>query len=257
MTGTNTDMKHPMCKAFLSAFVIFLIGILPILIASGGVYIWTGDYPAQTIVFIERIHRMLHSGQGLPAFDWGSMLGMDFLTSYHDHLFSPFEWFLYALPYAAVPYAHSLFMAGKIGLSAVTAYAYCRQYVKSNQTAYICGLLYAFSGFQIFNLVYQFSDRYLLFPLLLYCFDRLVIDKKPFCFAALLALNCLISPYFTWMICLFLLIYYVVRTATGSFPRLNLRLFLRLGLESVCGVFGGSIVLLPFYRVLSGNTRAS
>ena len=100
----------------------------------------------QTIVFTEYISKLLHSGQGFPAFDWNSFLGMDFLTSYHDHIFSPFDWLMYAVPTGVMPYIHTVVMALKVGLSAVTAYIYCRQYVKKDQSAYLCGLLYAFSG---------------------------------------------------------------------------------------------------------------
>ena len=257
MTLAKKEMKHPMLRVFLTAFVLFLVGIIPVLINSKGVYVWLGDYQIQTIVFIERIHRMLHSGQGLPVFDWGSLLGMDFLTAYRDHLCSPFDWILYALPYAAVPYAHTFFMAGKIGLAAVTAYGYCRQYVKTDQSAFICGLLYALSGFQIFNLVYQFSDRYLMFPLLLYCFDQLVTKRVPFIFAAMMFLNNFLDTYFAWMCCVFLLVYYIVRTATGSFPRLTLKLFIRLAIETVFGVFSAAVVMLPSLMILSDNTRAS
>jgi uncharacterized membrane protein YfhO len=224
---------------------------------SKGVYIWKGDYNSQTLVFTEYISKLLHSGNGFPAFDWNSFLGMDFLTSYHDHIFSPFDWLLYAVPTNVIPYVHSVFLAIKVGLSAVAAYIYCRQYVNTDQSAYICGMLYAFSGFQLFDLVYQFTDRYLMFPLLLYSFDQLVINRKPFCFAALLGLYCLISPVFAWMVCLFLLIYYIVRTATKSFPKLDLRLFLRLALETGCGVLMGAIVMLPFYFQISENTRAN
>ena len=257
MPEEKYTIKHPLIKVFFTAFFLFLISVSPILIMSKGVYLWEGDYNVQTIVFIERMHRMLHSGNGLPAFDWGSMLGMDFFTSYHDHLFSPFDWLLYALPYSAVPYAHSAVAAIKVGLAAVTAYVYCRQFVKKDRSAFICGMLYAFSGFQLFNLVYQFGDRYLMFPLLLYSFDQLVINKRPFCFAALLGLNCLISPYFAWMICLFMLIYYIVRTATKSYPRLDLKLFLRLAVETGFGVLSGAVVMLPFYLLISDNTRAN
>ncbi|ADU20987.1 YfhO family protein [Ruminococcus albus] len=256
MPDEKNMIKHPLLKLFFTSFFLFLVGISPILIISKGVYMWTGDYNEQTIVFTEYISKLLHSGQGFPAFDWNSFLGMDFLTSYHDHIFSPFDWLMYAVPTGVMPYIHTVVMALKVGLSAVTAYIYCRQYVKKDQSAYLCGLLYAFSGFQLFDLVYQFSERYLMFPLMLYCFDQLVINRKPFCFAALLGIYCLISPVFAWMTCLFLLIYYIVRTATKSFPKLDLKLFMRLAIETGCGVLMSAMLMLPFYSVLSGNARA-
>ncbi|MBP5414502.1 MAG: YfhO family protein, partial [Lachnospiraceae bacterium] len=246
-------IRHPLIKVFFTSFVLFLISLLPVLIASKGVFLWIGDYNDQTIIFIERVHRVLHSKQGIPVYDWCTFLGMDFLSAYGEHVVSPFDWFLYILPYKAVPYAHSVLLAIKTGLASVTAYIYCRQYVKKDRSAFICGLLYAFSGFQLFNLVYQFSDRYLLFPLLLYSFDQLVINKKPLCFALLLGLNNLMSFYFCWIICVNIAIYYIVRTVTGSFPRLDIKLFLRLAAEVLLGLGSGMVSMLPCMLVLIGN----
>ena len=250
-------MKHPMLKLFFTAFLLFLVSMSPILIASKGVYLWSGDYEIQSIVFIERIHRLLHSETGLPTYDMGSFLGMDFMTAYNGYIFSPFNWLLYVLPYSIVPYAHTFVAALRIALSAVTAYLYCRQYLKSDQSAFICGMLYAFSGFQLFNMVFQYSDRYLLFPLLLYSFDQLVTKRKPLCFALLLAISSLISTYFTWIFCVNILIYFIVRLATGTYPRLTFKLFLRVAIETFGGVFAGAMTMLPGLMVLSGNKRAS
>ncbi|MCR4646391.1 MAG: YfhO family protein [Oscillospiraceae bacterium] len=250
-------MKHPLLAVFVTAFLLFLVSISPILISSGGVYLWAGDYDEQSIVFVERIHRLLHSGEGLPAYDWGSFLGMDFLASYADFLFSPFNWLLFMLPYSIVPYAHTFVAALRVGLAAVTAYLYCRQYLKKDHSAFLCGLLYAFSGYQLFNMVFQFSDRYLMFPLLLYAFDKLVIDRKPLLFALLLAINSLMSTYFTWMICVNILIYFIVRLATKTYPRLTVKLFLRVAIETFGGVFAGAMTMIPGLLVLSGNKRAS
>ncbi len=256
MTVQQNDMKHPCLKVFCSAFIMFLLSMIPILALSGGIYLYIGDYNHQTIPFLDYLHQLLHSGKSLPSYDWMTGLGIDFLAGYHDHLVSPYSWLLFALPYAAMPYVHTFIVALKIGFSAVTAMLWCRQYVRTDRTAFICGILYAFSGYQLFNLVYQFADRISLFPLMLLAFDLLVQKRKPLFFSLTLALSCLIDPLYAWMECLFIMIYYIVRTATHSYPKLTKGLFFQLAAECLCGVGISAVTLLPVCKNITGNSRA-
>lgn len=249
-------MKNPYLKTFFSAFVIFLVSILPILAVSGGKYMSFGDYNEQSVIFAEHISNLLRSEEGLPAWDWRSDLGMDSLISYGGFMFSPFVWLLYAVPVKLMPYVHSFAAALKIGLSALFAYVYCRKYVQKDSSAYICGMLYAFSGFQLFNLCFQFADTICLFPLTLYCFDELVTRKKPGAFALMLALNGFINYYFLWEECVFLLIYYIVKTVKKDYPPLEPKLFLRLAAETLSGVAASAAVLLPSALSILHNQRA-
>ena len=210
----------------------------------------------QTIPFTEHVNQLFHSEDGLPVFDWGSGLGMDFLAAYGGFVLTPFAFLLCIVPTAAYPYVHTLVIALKMGVAAVTACGYCRQYVKTNRSAYLCGMLYAFSGFQLFNMVYQFMDTICLFPLLLFTFDRLVTKNQPLAFAFMLGLNGFISYFFLWEECLFLLIYFVVRTATKNFPALTVKKFIQLAIETLFGVGLSSVVLVTAVKALSGNKRA-
>ena len=252
---TDADMRHPYRNAFLAAMLLFVASMLPILIQSGGVYIYSGDYNAQTIPFTEHFHALLH-GDGIPAFDWQSGLGLDFLTGYVGYFFTPFTLPLMLVPAGALPYAVTFSVALKMGICAATSALYCRQFVQRNQTAFLCGMLYAFSGFQLFNLVYPFLDTVCLFPLLLYSFDKLVTEKRPLCFAVMLVLQCVSSTVLFWAECLFIMFYFIVRTAAKSFPRLTLRDALRYALESLAGVGLGGALLIPTYFSLRSNTRA-
>lgn len=249
-------MKRPYLKSFFSAFFIFLISILPILAVTKGAYLSLGDYNQQSVIFTEHINNLLHSRDGLPMWDWKSDLGMDTVVSYGGFMFSPFEWILFALPVTASRYVHTVIAAVKIGLSAVFACLYCMQYVKKTSSAYVCGLLYAFSGFQLFNLCYQFADTICIFPLTVYCFDKLVTEKKPGAFAFMLALNGYVNYYFLWEECVFLLIYYIVRTVKKDYPRLDLKLFARLGAETLGGVAMSAALLLPSALSIVTNQRA-
>ena len=85
-TIEQDKISHPLIKVFFLSFFLFLLSISPVLIASKGVYLWCGDYNNQSILFIEHVHKILHSGQGIPMYDWNSLLGLDFLA-YGEFLF--------------------------------------------------------------------------------------------------------------------------------------------------------------------------
>ncbi|MDE7294868.1 MAG: YfhO family protein [Oscillospiraceae bacterium] len=249
-------MKHLYPKVFFSAFIVFLLGMLPVLVVSGGRYMSMGDYNVQSLIFSEHINRLFRSKDGFPLWDWQSDLGMDTLVAYSSFMLSPFALILFAVPTELVPYVNTIVTALKIGLSAVFACGYCRGYVKKDSSAYICGMLYAFSGFQLFNMCYQFADTICFFPLTILCFDELVTKKRPGAFAVMLALNGYINGYFLWEECVFLLIYYIVKTVKGVFPRLDLKLFMRLAAETLGGVAMSAASLLPSGLNILGNPRA-
>ncbi|MBR6420692.1 MAG: YfhO family protein [Oscillospiraceae bacterium] len=251
----QTDLRHPCRKAFFWAAVLFLLSMLPLLIPSHGKYYYTGDMNVQYVPFLSHLSEMLHSG-GLPAFDWQTGLGTDTLVTYGGYLLSPFSLVLFLLPPAALPYGITLMTAVKMGITAASAAFWCRQYVERNRTAFICGMLYAFSGFQLFNLVYPFMDTVCLFPLLLYAFDKLVTERKRLCFALLLGVNGLTNLLLMYAACVFIMLYYIVRVACGSFPKPRLSDFLSLGVESLAGVFLSGLSMLPFGIAMMNNARA-
>ena len=205
--------------------------------------------------FITHFSKLLHSGQPLPAYDWNSSLGMSLLTAYNDYAFSPFSLLLYIFPVKMIPYAWTFVQAAKIGITAAGAYIYCRQYVKYDRSAFICGVLYAFSGYQIFNLVYPFIDSVALFPLTLYAFDQLMEKRRPGWFAVMLALNGFRHVYFLWQVCVFVLIYFLVRVLSKTYPKFNVKLFLQLAFETIIGVGMTAVILLPVAELLRGNPR--
>ncbi len=249
-------MKWPYLKAFAAAFVIFMLSTLPILIRSGGVYIYFSDYNAQTIPFVQHASDLFHSTGGIPTFDMQSDLGADYMLFYGSFIRSPFWWLLIICPPSLVPYMHTVVIAIKMGTGAVFAMMWLRQYLKKDSTAFMCAMLYVFSGFQLYNMVYQFADIICLFPLVIYTFDKLVMDKRPLGFAIALAIAGFNDIYFLWQECLFLLIYFIVRTATGSFPRLTLKRFVQLGIETFFGALLPFVVYLPWLESMLSNQRA-
>lgn len=242
-------------KVFVSAFVMFIIGILPILVVSKGIYLWTGDFEYQNIPFI---HYLVEKWQTeIPLWDWYSDLGMNFTGSYAFYgLASPVVLLGILFSDHALYYGLGFIYGLLFAFAALSSCMYAEQYVKKQSSAFICGILYAFSGFQIYNMVFMFADVIAMFPLLLYCFDKLIHEKRPAGFAVMLALSGIVNYYFLWGECVFLLIYFIVKTVTRQI-KLDLRLFLQLAFETVLGIAGAAVILVPSFITVSGNTRAS
>lgn len=249
-------MKKPYLKVFFTAFVIFMLSTVPILIRSGGVYIYFSDYNAQTIPFIQHASDLFHSEGSLPWFDMQTDLGADFISYYCSFIASPLSFLLVLCPPSLVPYMHTVVIGLKMGVGALFAMMWLRQYLKKDTSAFMCALLYVFSGYQLYNMVYQFADIICLFPLTIFCFDKLVTEKRPLGFAFCLALTTLINWYFVWEECVFLLIYFIIRTAKGSFPRLTVKSFIQLAIETSFGIIVTAVLLLPAMITMLGNKRA-
>lgn len=245
----------PYIKVFIECFVLFLIGVSPFIIFTKGVYISYGDYNVQNIPFWNHFYDMYHDG--LPAWDWESDLGMGFLTGYTFYgLTSPYTLISLIFPKSALPYVMTFLNAFKFGVAGLSAYIYTKQYVKSDVSAQVCGILYAFSGAQLFDMVFHFSDIISLFPLLLFAFDKLVSEKKRGFFAVMLAITGFTNYYFLFGICVFLLIYFAVKVWCKEFV-IDRRSFLGIAFEAVIGVAMAAIVLLPSFYALLQNKRAS
>ena len=150
--------------AFLLGFGSLLVVILPIIIADGGYYIYYGDYNSQQIPFYNLANDAVRSGSF--GWNWYTDLGVNFIGSYAFYLLgSPFFWLTTILPRSWVTFAMPVLLCMKHGIASLTAYAYIQRFVRSPHAAMIGGLLYAFSGFQLFNIFFNhFQDVTAFFP---------------------------------------------------------------------------------------------
>ena len=144
--------------AFLLGFGSLLLVILPIIIADGGYYIYYGDYNSQQIPFYNLANDAVRSGSF--GWNWYTDLGVNFIGSYAFYLLgSPFFWLSVILPRSWVTFAMPVLLCMKHGIASLTAYAYIRRFVRNPNAALIGGMLYAFSGFQLFNIFFNhFQD---------------------------------------------------------------------------------------------------
>ena len=161
-------------RQFVLAGLMYLLAALPILIIHKGLFFYYGDYNVQQVPFYILAHRAIRSGSLF--WNFGLDLGGPLIGDLSFYLTgSPFFWLTLPFPERAVPYLMPCLMALKYATGATLAYLYIRRFVKNPLSARAGGLLYAFSGFNACNIVFNhFTDAVCFFPLLLITFDDLV-----------------------------------------------------------------------------------
>ncbi|PKM63155.1 MAG: hypothetical protein CVU97_01535 [Firmicutes bacterium HGW-Firmicutes-21] len=246
-------------RVFLYSFVIAVAITVPFvlveLIKTGRpIFLYYGDYNAQQIAFYEHCVDMVRSGN--IYWDWYTDLGSNFIGSYSYYMLgSPFFWLMCLFPASWAPYLMAPIYILKYITAAMIAYAYIKRFVKRQNYAVIGALLYAFCGFQIYNVFFnQFHEVVAFFPLLLLGIEELVQNNRRGLFAFAVAINAMCNYFMFAGQVVFCILYFLFRLPQKSFA-ITLRKFFMLMFEAVIGVLIAAIIILPGGLALVGNTR--
>ena len=255
MTKMNDEKKYRV-GSFVVAFIIAAITFIPFIIMDNGFFVYYGDYNAQQIPFYETCVKAVQSGE--LGWNWNTDLGVNFIASYAGILASPFFWITALFPPECAKYFLAPFLIVKIGLCSLFAYMYIRRFVNRPQSAFIGGILYAFSGYSLYNIVFTgFHEVILTFPLLLIALEEAVVNKRRGVFALAVAMCASLNYFMFYGECVFLVIYFLVRLAASSEFRINLKDFFCLAFESITGVMLSCITLLPSVMHVAGGDKAA
>ena len=238
-------------RAFTYALIMAGVLLLPFVILDQGYFIYYGDYNAQQIPFYKTCIEAVQSGNF--GWNWKTDLGANFVGSYSFYtLGSPFFWFAALFPAAISQYLMAPLLALKIALSSFFAFVYIRRFVTKPQNALIGGLLYAFSGYSMYNIFFNhFHEAIVFFPLLLTGVEEAVINKRRGALALAVAINAFVNYFFFIGECVFLVLYFVFRLIGDRRFRIGLKDFFCLAFESVCGVLIAGILFVPsIFQVL-------
>ena len=226
------------------AFVGMMLAFIPTMMKNQGIFLYYGDFNVQEIPFYRLAHDTILSGD----IGWSHLtdLGSNFIGSYSFYLLgSPFFYLTLLLPSELVAYAFGPLLILKLGCCSLTAYIYLRRYVRDPRFAVIGGLLYAFSGFSVYNLFYfHFHEAMIVFPLLLAAFDEYHESGRKGVVALAVCACAVVNYYFFFGQVVFTLIYYLVKLLCGSY-RFKLRQFLILAAECILGFLMSMVLLLP------------
>lgn len=256
LKGTGEKQKEKYLLLFVTAFLGMLVCFIPSLIANKGIFMYYGDFNSQQLMFYKHAQEMVKDGN--LGWDWGTDLGSGFVGSYSFYLLgSPFFWLTALFPKGATVYLMPWLLCLKTAVAAVCAYAYIRRFASDTRAAYIGGLLYAFSGFQTYNVFFNhFHDATAFFPLMLLGFEMLVQDNKKGPFAVAVAICATISYFFFVCDAVFLVIYFFLRCIDDDFD-IDMKKFGLLILEAVIGVMIAATLLLPSVLGVLANYRVN
>lgn len=241
--------------------VTSLIFFLPFLIWDKGLFIYYGDFNVQQIPFYQMCHDSILSGNIM--WNWYTDLGANFIGSYSFYLLgSPWFWLTLLFPSEAVPYLMAPLLMLKFATAAVTSFAYIRRFVKNPGYAMIGSLLYAFSGYSIYNIFFNhFHEVIAIFPLLLLAMEEFMVNNRRGVFALAVGACAFINYYFFFGEVIFAVMYFVFRAFYDRKNRagfyLTVRKFLLLALEAVLGLLLACCLLLPSLMAIVSNPRTS
>ena len=246
---------HGHLLAFLTTLVCAVVIFLPFVLFDKGYFIYYGDFNVQQIPFYKLAHQAVRSGELF--WNWKTDLGVNFIGSYSFYLlFSPFFWLTLPFPNWFVPHLMAPLLVLKTACSGLTAFCYLRRFVRDERYAIIGGMLYAFSGWMAFNIFFNhFHDVAVFFPLLLLALEKLVHNEGRWGFFAMtVALCCAVNYWFFIGEVVFVIIYFIVRTAYRGWP-VTMKSLVRIAIEAVLGVAIAMAALLPSVLALMGNPR--
>ena len=248
--------KEKYGSTFVIALIVAMALFVPYMIMGEGYFIFYGDFNVQQIPFYQMCHNAIREGNVL--WNWNTDLGVNFIGSYSFYLLgSPFFWLTIPFPNSFIPYLMGPLLILKFALSALTGAMYIRRFTRTSDAARLGGILYAFSGFSVYNIFFNhFHEAIVVFPLLLLALELLITENRRLVFAVVVCL-CAVSNYFFFFgMVVFCVIYYIVRVSSGA-VKFKISSFLVLAFEAVLGLGLSAMLLLPSIMAITSNYRVT
>lgn len=251
---SQTQNKGSCRRAFLIALVTAAVIFLPFIIWDKGYFFFYGDFNVQQIPFYKLAHEAVRSGDLF--WNWYTDLGANFIGSYSFYLLgSPFFWLTLPFPTSFVPHLMGPLLILKHACAAFTGTLYLKRFVKERDYAVFGGLLYAFSGFAVYNVFFNhFHEAIVFFPLLLVGLEELIVHNRRGVFALAVAINAFVNYWFFIGEVVFVVLYFIIRALSPDW-RMNLRRFFWTAFESVLGLLLSMALFLPAVLAIMGNPR--
>ncbi len=261
---TFTESKKMLLKpqkekkmfTFLVALITAACLFVPYMIMSECYFTFYGDFNVQQIPFYQMCHEAIREGN--VNWNWLTDLGSDFVGSYAFYLLgSPFFWVTLIFPNSFVPYLMGPLLVLKFACASLTGYLYIRRFTKTAYAASLGGLLYAFSGFSIYNIFFNhFHEAIIAFPLLLLAMELLITENRRGVFALAVAFCAITNYFFFFGMVVFCVIYFFVRLTSKAIT-VKISRFAIFVFEAVLGLALSAALLVPAINAIMGNERIS
>lgn len=264
--GDTFSSRRAYYGCYAVVFLVFALAAFWFVFASGHSLIWGSDGLDQlymAFVYMGQWIRKCIATGTLVMWDYNLGYGADVFASMESWISDPFNWLSAFCPteYTAVMFQVLVFV--RLFLAGVAFSAYCR-YRKLKDFPVLCGaMVYTFCGFMIFwGAMRQtlFINAGILFPLVMLGVDKIFDGKSPIQFVAFVALSFMFDFYFAYMICLFVIMYCLLRYFRDDRTR-SVRdfamLVLRFVLYGLIAIAMACVFMLPPFMCLMGMDRLS
>ncbi len=252
----QAKQKNRSLQAFMLGLLVSGVFLGIYIIQDKGLFLYYGDFNVQQIPFYQLAHKAVKSGNLF--WNWETDLGVNFIGSYSFYLLgSPFFWLTLPFPNSFVPYLMGPLLMLKFACAALTSYWYISRFTRYTHNALIGSLLYAFSGFSVYNVFFNhFHEAIIYLPLLLLCLELFMTENRRGCFAVAVFLSALCNYYFFFGMVVFTLMYFFIKLASGSW-KMTVGRFVALALEAVIGLGISAVILLPSILCVLQNSRTT
>lgn len=254
--SNHSKKEHYWYKAFLWGLFLSAAFFIPYIVMGKGYFLYYGDFNVQQVPFYQMVHDAIRNGQ------WGwsttTDLGSSLVGSYTFYLLgSPFFWLTIPFPSDWVPYLMGPLLILKFGTASLTGYIYLRRYTRNKNIAVLGGLMYAFSGFSVYNVFFNhFHEAIVVFPLLLAAIDEYMYNKRRGVVAIAVFASCFMNYYFFVGMVAFVIIYWFIKMYMDCW-KLTTKEFFALAFEVLVGFAGTAVILLPTVLFVMQNPRVS
>ena len=248
--------EHYWYKAFLLGILFSAAFFVPYMVIGHGYFLYYGDFNVQQVPFYQMVHDTIREGN----LGWSitTDLGSSWIGSYTFYLLtSPFFWLTLPFPSEFVPYMMGPLLILKFGSASLTSYIYLRRYVRNKNIAVLGGILYAFSGFAVYNVFFNhFHEAIVFFPLLLAAIDEYMETKRRGVVALAVFWACFVNYYFFVGMVAFVIIYWFIKMYMDCW-RIKSKEFFALAFEVAVGFAATAIMLVPTVLFVTQNPRVN
>lgn len=259
---TFIKKQWPLLLSFFFPFIIMSIiyifqGVYPF----GNDSLLTVDLGQQYIDFYSYYRQTFFEAPSTFFYSFSKAIGGDMVGLWAYYLTSPFNLLFLLFPHTQITLAVTCITLLKISLSGLSfGYLLKKAF---NGTGFILAafsISYALMGYTIVNqLNIMWLDGLIFLPLIVLGLERLVDKKKGLLYSIFLGIMLFANYYIAYMICLFLICYFIFRLVSVSYPKETKwktklkESFITVGLfiwHSLLGAGLAGILLLPTFHSL-------
>lgn len=241
----------------LIGILFYLQGVTPF----GGKSLLTIDFFHQYGPMLGELFDRVKSHSGF-IYSFNMSMGLPFYRNFFNYLSSPFNIIMLLFNHKDLLTSFSFIIAAKMCFSSLFMYLFLKRKVNlPNLLNAALSLMYSFSAYFVayyWNIMWL--DGMVLLPLIVYGLERMLIDRKPLVYILSLSLMMFANYFIAYMICIFLVIYFLIFLVQYNnkfdWKKLLLQCLL-FGVNSLIAAGLCSWFLIPMFNALSSISATS